>query len=189
MNINDLLKEKKITKYRLSKNSGVAFATVNDICSGRAKIAKCAADTVYKLSKALEVSMEVLIADAMEYRIGFETFKSNVCHKVKDLGDIDFIIETLESDEIRSQFNKKWYPEAFYLLAMVDYLSRENGLPLASEYQDIRSARLREPIYPAGVLTLGAVSGSDTPKTECLYAAIPEFLRFNIIESEVRNVY
>ena len=29
-----------------------------------------------------------------EYRCPFETFKSNICHHVKDLGDIDFIIKT-----------------------------------------------------------------------------------------------
>ena len=32
------------------------------------------------------------------------------------------MIDTLESDEIRRLYNKQWYPEALYLLAMVDYL-------------------------------------------------------------------
>ena len=31
------------------------------------------------------------MTDSMEYRSGFETFKSNVCHSVHDMGDMDFI--------------------------------------------------------------------------------------------------
>ena len=65
-----------------------------------------------------------------EHRSSFEIFKSNICHKVKDVGDLDFIINTLESDIIVELFQKKWYPEALYMLGMLDYLSRENSLPI-----------------------------------------------------------
>jgi len=188
MNINELLEQKDITKYRLSKVSGVPFTTISDISIGKVRIEKCAADTLYKLSKALGVTMEDLISDSMEYRQSFETFKSNVCHLVKDKGDIDFIIETLESDKIRKLYDKKWYPEALYLLAMVDYLSRENDLPLCSEYSDIRSTKLQKPIYPLSVVAMSSAAHSDKPKIDSLTRAIPEFKRFNIAEAEVRNV-
>ena len=189
MDINVLLEQRNMTKYRLSKSSGVPQTTIIDICSGKSRIEKCSADTLYKLAKALDVSMETLVEDAMEYRSEFEVFKSNVCHLVKDMGDIDFIIDTLETDKIRNLYQKRWYPESLYLLAMVDYLSRENGLPICKEYSDIRRARLTETIYPASVLAMSAASRSQKPKTDSLNAAIPEFMRFNIIENEIRNVY
>lgn len=65
----------------------------------------------------------------MEFRSSFETFKSNICHQVKEMGDIAFIIDTLENNRIRSLYEKRWYPETLYLLGMVDYLSGINGLP------------------------------------------------------------
>lgn len=34
----------------------------------------------------------------MEKRCSFELFKSNVCHWLKEEGDIDFLIQVLESD-------------------------------------------------------------------------------------------
>ena len=37
----------------------------------------------------------------MEKRCSFELFKSNVCHWLKEEGDIDFLIQVLESDLIR----------------------------------------------------------------------------------------
>jgi len=188
MKIDQLLEQRDLTKYRLSKISGVPYTTVNEICNGKVKIEKCTADTVYRLSKALGVTMEAFIEDAVEYRSGFETFKSNVCHRVHDMGDMNFIIDTLESDSIRKYYDKQWYPESLYLLAMVDYLSRENDLPVCEDYSDIRSARLQTIIYPSSVLALCGATNSERPKEESIKAAIPEFIRFNIVESEVRNV-
>ena len=110
-------------------------------------------------------------------------FKSNVCHQVKDKGDIDFIIETLETNEVRILYDRKWYAEAFYLLAMVDYLSRVNDAPLCTNYNDIRTQKLRDLLYPAGVMLMDAVRGTDKHRRECMSSAIPEFLRFNIVEA------
>lgn len=186
--IQELMRQKGMTMYRLSKNSGVPYTTVNDICSGRAQLEKCSAETVYRLSRELGVSMEMLLEPRLNSRIHFELYKSNVCHRVKELGDIDFIINTLEQDDIRSYFNKKWYPESLYLLAMLDYISRVNDIPLCEEYDDLRRCRLQDAIYPFGILSLDAASNTTEAKEQAQKSAIPEFLRFNIVESEVRDV-
>lgn len=60
MIIEDLLQKKNMTKYRLAVQAGVPHATLNDICSGKTRLEKCSAETVYKLAKALGVSMEIL---------------------------------------------------------------------------------------------------------------------------------
>lgn len=49
-----------MTKYRLAVLAGVPHATLNDICSGKTKLEKCSAETVYKIANALGVSMEML---------------------------------------------------------------------------------------------------------------------------------
>lgn len=195
MYLNDLLTEKKMSKYRLAKESGIPQTTIADICSRKASIEKCSAGTIFKIAKALGVSMESLIEQEMESyvqhpkRQSFEVFKSNVCHMVRDKGDIDFIIDTLASDEIRILYDRKWYADAFYLLAMVDYLSRENNVPLCTNYNDIRTKKLRKVIYPVGVMLSDTAAKTDKHRKECMKNAIPEFLRFNIVESKVRNVY
>ena len=125
----------------------------------------------------------------MDIRPAFETFKSNTCHYVKDKGDIGFIIDTLESNQIRKLYDRKWYPESFYLLAMVDYLSRENNVPLCGNYNDIRSQKLQNEIFPAGLLISCAALKDESAKDECRKNAIPEFKRFNIMERDIRDVY
>ena len=188
MTIKETLKEKNMTIYRLAKASGLPYATVNDICSGKAKLEKCSAETIYRIAHALDVSMEDLLAPCFLRRSSFENFKSAVCHRVKELGDIDFIINTLESQDIRTYYERKWYPESLYLLAMLDYISRENDVPLDSEYDDLRQCRLEKPIYPASLRAVSVAARSDAALKEAANTAIPEFMRFNIIESEVRNV-
>lgn len=190
MSLNDLLAEKKMSKYRLWKQSGVPQATISDICTGKTRIEKCSAETVYRIAKALDIPMEQLVAPAIQplHRPDFELFKSNTCHRLKELGDVPFIIQLLKSDEIRRRYRQKQYPEALYLLGLLDYLSRLNHVPLCTNYQDIRGAKLRSPLYPSGVVLLCKALNSEAPKEELLRRAIPEFLQFNIVESEVRDV-
>jgi transcriptional regulator with XRE-family HTH domain len=194
LSINEIMSRRGMTQYKLAKASGVPYTTINDICSGKTRIEKCSAETLYKLSKPLDVPMEELIEDGlkggteMEYRSTFDVFKSNVCHQVRDMGDLDFVIHTLESDQIRKYYDKKWYRESLYLLAMVDYLSRENNLPLCREYDDIRAKKLAEPLFPLSVVMADAATKNSRWKTESVRDAIPEFMHFNIVESEVRDV-
>lgn len=61
MTIIELLSEKGLSRYSLSKKSGVPWATLSDICSGKTKLSRCSAQTLLKLSKALELSMEELL--------------------------------------------------------------------------------------------------------------------------------
>jgi transcriptional regulator with XRE-family HTH domain len=65
MIIDDLLKKRNMSKYKLAVESGVPHSTLNDICSGRAKLEKCSSETVYKLAKALGVPMELLVESAI----------------------------------------------------------------------------------------------------------------------------
>ena len=188
MTIQEIMASKGISRYRLSKNSGIPYTTINDIYSGKAQLEKCSAETIYKISKELEVSMEELLTPYFEKRNSFELFKSNVCHRLKELGDIDFIISTIESDDVRRYYKKKWYPESFYLLAMLDYISRENGVPICIDYNDLRRHKLKDVIYPSSIIAMAEVSNDSTLKETAFNNAIPEFKNFNIVESEVRNV-
>lgn len=65
MVIEELLARREMSRYRLALESGVPHATLNDICSGKTRIEKCSAETVYKLARTLGVSMELLTEDGL----------------------------------------------------------------------------------------------------------------------------
>ena len=60
MILDDLMSKKGMSHYRLAVTAGIPHATLNDLCSGKTKLERCSAETVYKLSKSLGVSMEQL---------------------------------------------------------------------------------------------------------------------------------
>lgn len=194
MKLTSLLKERQLSVYQCAKESDVPYTTLLDIVKGKTRIEKCTAETLYKLAKTLNVAMEELLAECFVENGStsdsgdFEIYKSNICHLVKDKGDMDFIIDTLKENKIRTYWERKWYRESFYLLAMVDYLSRENDLPLCNDYDDIRNCALSEPLYPRDVILAAKLDASLNVKEQCFKEAIPEFMKFNIIESEIRNV-
>lgn len=186
MSLKSILKEKNISQYKLSKLSFVPYTTINDICSEKTKILKCSVEALDKIAKSLDLSVDYLIEDSL--RCDFELFKSNVCHKLKELTDIPFIIDVLESNEIRTYYNRKWYPEYFYLLATLDYLSRINDVPLCNDYHDIRQHKLKNIVYPNSILAIYSATRDEKIKDEAYQNSIPEYKQFNIVEREIRNV-
>lgn len=73
--LNEILKEKKITIYQCAKLSGIPYTTLSEVIRGKTKIEKCSAETVYRLSKILNVTMEDLMRDSVETHLNFETNK------------------------------------------------------------------------------------------------------------------
>ena len=65
MIIDDLLTKRQMTRYRLAVDAGIPHATLSDICSGKTKLEKCSAETIYKLARVLDVPMETLTESGM----------------------------------------------------------------------------------------------------------------------------
>lgn len=67
MDLQTLLDQRQITKYHLSKVSGVPKTTIMDICAGRSEIERCSAKTVQQLAKALGCTMEDMMELSSPY--------------------------------------------------------------------------------------------------------------------------
>ena len=78
MGLQSLLDQKHISKYHLSKVSGVPKTTIMDICAGRSDIERCSAKTVQLLAKALDCTMEELmeLSDSYDSLTGLPKDKS-----------------------------------------------------------------------------------------------------------------
>lgn len=190
MYLREVMEEKGFSQYRLSKETGISQSTISDILNEKTDLSKCSFDTVSKLSQVLNISIDELADNTIRQpkRIDFEIFKSNVCHIVKAKGYKQFIIDTLRSDEITTLYNRKWYPETFYLLAMLDYVSRRKSVPICTKYNYLRHQKLDNILFPGSVVIADLASNSDEYRIKALKKAIPEFLRFNIVEREINDV-
>lgn len=67
MDLQTFLDQRNMTKYHLSKISGVPKTTIIDICAGRSSIERCSAKTVQQLARALDCSMEDIMSLSSAY--------------------------------------------------------------------------------------------------------------------------
>ncbi len=95
MTVQQKLKEKNMSVYRLAKESGVPYATVNDICNNKAQLEKCTAETIYRIAQVLNVSMEELLSPCFEVRSSFERlvlfFTINPSHNTKEYSTNSYV--------------------------------------------------------------------------------------------------
>lgn len=211
MLLEKILEERKMSKYRLAKLSGVPQSTIADMCRPEGRLAKCAAGTLWKVAQALNLSVEELLLEeaAFEKYLGMpitvehltskeslflddtmpslQNFRSYACHLLKEYGDVGFIKKVLLEDMVFELFTKGWEAQALYLLALVDYVSRLHEVHFFSRYEPLRQLRLEQTAYPTGLI-LDAKQYGEQVLEEAKARAIPEFLRHNIVECEVRDV-
>ena len=185
MKLYEALIKQNISKYELSKRAQIPYTTLNDLFNEKTDLSKSSAAVVYRLAKALNVSMESLLMETSltPVRSDFESFKSSLRHQLHEQGDLAFLERVITEDWINQFAQRQWMTETLYTLALVDYLCRINQLPLIKTYADYRTMRSSRPIYPNSLMVM-----SISDRRKALESSIPEFKRVNIVESDLRNV-
>lgn len=121
----------------------------------------------------------------------FENFKSNVCHFLKNLGDRKFLEKAISEKWIPILFHERMLEKAFYLLAVTDYLAWEHDHPLYDGYNEYRKLKLPILLIPRDLIVTNLVSDEDEIEKAVKEAANNTvgrfFLRYNIIETNIRN--
>jgi plasmid maintenance system antidote protein VapI len=181
MLLENYLKEKKISMYRLSELSGVPYTTIYNIVQCKANIENCTARNVLRIAKALDLSVEDLIFLG-DPKYSYTVFKSEQCHLVHRLGEIEYCIDVLKGRKIDYYWNLRCYAEAMYLVAMIDYLSHRHNIPICTDYNYIRDCKLEKKRYPIDTWIEYKLSKNKAVLEDAEKKSIPEFLRFNIIE-------
>ncbi len=118
--------------------------------------------------------------------IDFEVFKSNVCQHIKKEKPNFIIDKILEYKLIDKAFEVKEYANGLYLVAIINYLS--NKYHLNKNITKYDKYKLKEPIYPSKAILMSLL-GDESYKEEAYRNAEPEFLKYNIVEGEIENVY
>lgn len=127
---------------------------------------------------------------AIWYNLEFDQWKSSLQHHIRSKGEIKALEEMLREDVVTVEFNKKNYCKALYALAMIDYLSAKNNIPLCSEYSEYRKLKLQEPVFPTSAKMDLEVTGMTEEKVIKKYmeGAEPMFLKYGIVEGELFDI-
>ncbi len=196
MELKELILQKNISIYELSHVTHIPYSTLSDLVKGTTPIHKCSCEKVYRLAKALNVSMESLIKDSMLKEMqeihkelaDFDVFRSNIAHQIKSQGDLEFIYTILSEKTIDKLYEQQEYTKSVYLLATIDYLSRINNIPLCTAYNHLRNVKLPSPVIPLSIRIQSSYPSGKSYLKKAKDNAIPEFIRHNIIEGNIRDV-
>ena len=185
----DILELKNISLYQLSKDTKIPYTTLSNLKLEKVKVENITCQIVCILADYFYVSMDIMYQRLQcPKRKSFDWFKSEVCHKVKFLGDKQFVVKIVEEDYISKLWNIEWYAESFYLLAILDILSKKYNAPLCNKYDFYRTQKLDNLLYPSEITLKDMLMPELKLKETILRTSNPEFLKYNIVEGDIFNV-
>ncbi len=201
MYLNELMNDCHMSRAELSARSNIPESTLRDILNGKAQLDRCAAVTLYNLAYALDVSVEDILEgywdelerDAPAHTsvhdenslMNFYVLADSMLGRLRATGDLAFIDGIDQNEWIERLYQSGQYRCALFLLGMVDYLCRKNGVRQVARYDEYRKARLDGPVYALRTLNVNDDDGAfQRARTEAENNAIPELGRYGIYMTE-----
>lgn len=201
MYLNELMNDCHMSRAELSARSNIPESTLRDILNGKAQLDRCEAATLYNIAYALDVSVEDILEgywDALERDapsrtsvhdenslMNFYVLADSMLGRLRATGDLAFIDGIDQNGWIERLYQGREYRCALFLLGMMDYLCRKNGVRQVAQYDEYRKARLDRPVYALRTLNVNDDDGAfQRARTEAENNAIPELGRFGIYMTE-----
>ena len=201
MYLNELMNACHMSRADLSARSNIPESTLRDILNGKAQLDRCEAATLYNIAYALDVSVEDILEgywDALERDapsrtsvhdenslMNFYMLADSMLGRLRATGDLAFIDGIDQNGWIERLYQSGQYRCALFLLGMVDYLCRKNGVRQVARYDEYRKARLDRPVYALRTLNVNDDDGAfQRARTEAENNAIPELGRYGIYMTE-----
>lgn len=208
MFLNNLMNARNLTRAELSASSHIPESTLRDILNGKAQLDRCAAVTLYNLAYALDVSVEDILEDYWEELelehaahthipvhdnhalMNFYVLADSTLGRLRATGDLAFIDGIDQNEWIERLYDDEQYRCALFLLGMMDYLCRKNGVRQIARYDEYRALRLDSPVYSLNMLNVDSDEGDyQRARNEAENNAIPELGRYGIYltEEDIRH--
>lgn len=206
MYLNELMNDCHMSRAELSARSNIPESTLRDILNGKAQLDRCEAATLYNIAYALDVSVEDILEgywDALERDapsrisvhdenslMNFYVLADSMLGRLRATGDLAFIDGIDQNGWIERMYQGREYRCALFLLGMMDYLCRKNGVRQVARYDEYRKTRLDGPVYALRTLNVNDDDGAfQRARTEAENNAIPELGRYGIYltEEDIRH--
>ena len=206
MYLNELMNACHMSRAELSARSNIPESTLRDILNGKAQLDRCEAATLYNIAYALDVSVEDILEgywDELERDapariavhdenslMNFYVLADSMLGRLRATGDLAFIDGIDQNGWIERLYQGREYRCALFLLGMMDYLCRKNGVRQVARYDEYRKARLDGPVYALRTLNVNDDNGAfQRARTEAENNAIPELGRYGIYltEEDIRH--
>lgn len=197
MTIHDKMTSLDLSRAELARISQTPDSTLRDILNGEAALGRCQAATVCRLASALEMSVEELmrlepLAHDMPmpskkalheatYLDCYLNIRDATLQLLSEIGAEAFIQAVLRERFFENFYAHGEYAEALFLLGLMDYLCDCTGMERITRYAPYRGDMMETPIFPRRMT--GHPYSMDE-KLVLLHHAIPQLMKYNIVETE-----
>lgn len=129
----------------------------------------------------------------MNENLSYDTFRSEICHMYHFDGDYEFIRKVMKSNLVVYLWNKNEFAKSLYVLALIDYVSWKNDVPLFEEYESMRKRKLEDMLYPSAIVMMDRIEQSNKNRNQAIEECRNDecgvfFFRHNIIERSIEDV-
>ena len=208
MFLNNLMNSRNLTRAELSASSNIPESTLRDILNGKAQLDRCEAVTLYNLAYALDVSVEDILEDYWEELaleraahtrmpvhddhslMNFYVLADSMLGRLRATGDLAFIDGIDQNEWVERLYDDGQYRCALFLIGVMDYLCRKNGIWQIARYNEYRELRLDSPVYSLSTLNVNSDDGDfQRARNDAENNAIPELGRYGIYltEEDIRH--
>ena len=206
MYLNELMNACHMSRAELSARSNIPESTLRAILNGKAQLDRCEAATLYNIAYALDVSVEDILEgywDALERDapariavhddsslMNFYVLADSMLGRLRATGDLAFIDGIDQNEWIERLYDDEQYRCALFLVGIMDYLCRKNGVRQVARYDEYRALRLDSPVYSLNTLNVDSDEGDyQRARNEAENNAIPELGRYGIYltEEDIRH--
>lgn len=206
MYLNELMNSRNLTRAELSARSNIPESTLRAILNGKAQLDRCEAATLYNIAYALDVSVEDILEgywDALERDapariavhddsslMNFYVLADSMLGRLRATGDLAFIDGIDQNEWVERLYDDGQYRCALFLVGVMDYLCRQNGIWQIACYNEYRELRLDSPVYSLSTLNVNSDDGDfQRARNDAENNAIPELGRYGIYltEEDIRH--
>ena len=206
MYLNELMNACHMSRADLSARSNIPESTLRDILNGKAQLDRCEAATLYNIAYALDVSVEDILEgywDALERDapsrtsvhdenslMNFYMLADSMLGRLRATGDLAFIDGIDQNEWVERLYDDGQYRCALFLVGVMDYLCRKNGIWQIARYNEYRELRLDSPVYSLSTLNVNSDDGDfQRARNDAENNAIPELGRYGIYltEEDIRH--
>ena len=202
MYLNELMKERHMTRAELCEKSGIPESTLRDILNGRTQIDHCKAGTLYYLAEVLDTTVEEILSAYWDECLDENEPESIVLHDdtamikfyeivfiirriLRHTSGMQFVRFICENNFIEMCYVGRLYKVALFFLGVIDHFCKENNCPPEPRFDEYRSGVLDETVVSRHIANLVFTPIEFLKATEDLNRhAIPELARFNILMTE-----
>lgn len=187
MKFKDFLLSHNISSYKLSKDTGIPYTTINDLINEKTCIGNLSLKYAIKISDYLDIDVrELYQLNDIEF-VEFRYFRNNVLNDLKREGNEAFVNKVIKEKTIDYYHKNNGNVYALYLLALIDYLCRiDNRDVYQDRYNAIRKETLDNPFFVGSDLVY--FNTIEEAEEQLKIKVIPEFSKYNIIEDNVFNI-